>query len=145
MIGEAPNGTIVRKEAKTEIVALKPDVVEHGTRYSVVYEFDSATSTAAYEKYLMDVIAPAIPTNSTVKIQGYTDSIGEKDYNLKLSQERAADVRAILQSALTKAGRTDVKFEVVSHGDSSQSQFSNTLPEQRFFNRTVLIDIAPSK
>jgi len=45
---------------------------------------------------------------------------------------------------LTKAGRKDVKFEVISFGEDTQaSPFNNTFPEERFYNRTVIIDIIP--
>lgn len=145
MIGDAKNGSTVREEAEAEIVLWVPPVEEHGKRYSVIYEFNNSETSAIYKKYLLDVVTPAIPAGATVKILGYSDSIGDISYNRMLSETRAADVRAIIQSGLTKAGRTDVMFEVEGHGEVlSESQFNNTLPEQRFYNRTVLIDIAPA-
>lgn len=146
MIGETPNGNTVRKVKQAEVVLWVNPVVEHGKRYSVLYEFDNSKATAAYEKYLMNVVTPAISSGATVVIQGYSDTIGDKTYNQQLSEARANDVRAIIQKGLTQAGRTDVKFDVKSHGEIiPQSQFSNTLPEERFYNRMVLIDIMPSK
>ena len=59
-----------------------------------------------------------------------------------MSQARANDVRTILETALAKSGRTDVKFEVMGYGeDSNHSPFNNKFPEERFYNRTVIIDI----
>lgn len=146
MIGEAQNGHTVRKVEKAEVVLWVNPVVEHGSRYSVIYEFDNSNATAAYEKYLRDVVTPAIPAGAKVVIQGYSDTIGDKAHNQRLSEARAADVKAIIQKGLTRAGRTDVRFEVRSHGELiPQSQFSNTLPEERFYNRTVLVDIIPQK
>jgi outer membrane protein OmpA-like peptidoglycan-associated protein len=61
---------------------------------------------------------------------------------MKLSQARANDVRNILESALAKSGRKDVKFDVSGFGeDPSHSPFNNKFPEERFYNRTVIIDI----
>lgn len=146
MIGEAENGSTVRKVARAEVVLWVNPVVEHGTRYSVIYEFDNSKATDAYKKYLLDVVTPAISKGATVLIQGYSDSIGDRAHNQQLSESRAADVKAILQNGLAQAGRSDVSFDVKSHGEViPQSQFSNTLPEERFYNRMVLIDIAPSK
>jgi len=59
-----------------------------------------------------------------------------------LSQARANDVRNIIERALAKSGRTDVKFEVSGYGeDLNYSPFKNEFPEERFYNRTVIIDI----
>jgi hypothetical protein len=49
-------------------------------------------------------------------------------------------------NGLTKAGRSDVKFEVHGFGeDEGLSPFENKFPEERFYNRTVIIDIIPQK
>jgi outer membrane protein OmpA-like peptidoglycan-associated protein len=77
-----------------------------------------------------------------VIIHGYTNVIGEGAYNQKLSIDRANDVKRIMASSLAKAGRTDVQFEVYGFGeDESLSPFENKYPEERFYNRTVIIDI----
>lgn len=146
MVGENKNGSKVREKVQAEVVLWVTPVVEHGKRYSVLYEFDNSKANAAYEKYLLDVVTPAVSAGATVRIQGYSDTIGDRAHNLQLSEARAANVRAIIQNGLTKAGRTDVKFDVRSHGEEiPQSQFSNSLPEERFYNRTVLIDIIPQR
>jgi len=146
MIGDNQNGSTVKKEARAQVVEWVTPVIEHGKRYSVIYEFDQSIAISSYEKYLLDVVTPAISSGATVKIQGYSDTIGDSDYNQKLSMARAENVRSIIQSGLTKAGRTDVKFDIKGYGEMiSQSQFKNTLPEQRYYNRTVLIDITTVK
>lgn len=59
-----------------------------------------------------------------------------------MSQARTNDVKDILGDALAKSGRTDVKFEVSGYGeDTSHSPFDNKFPEERSYNRTVIIDI----
>ena len=46
----------------------------------------------------------------------------------------------------TPSGRTDVKFEVYGFGeDQNLAQFGNDSPEERFYNRSVIIDIIPPK
>jgi outer membrane protein OmpA-like peptidoglycan-associated protein len=146
LIGETQDGRTISKVARADVVQWVTPVVKHGQRFSVIFEFDQSKTNAAYEKYLLDVVTPAISDGATVRIQGYSDSIGDKDYNQKLSEARAENVRSIIQNGLTKAGRKDVKFDVKGHGALiSESNFKNTLPEQRFYNRTVLIDIIPAR
>lgn len=43
---------------------------------------------------------------------------------------------------MQQLGRTDVKFEMTGFGeDSNYAPFKNEFPEERFYNRTVIIDI----
>jgi hypothetical protein len=49
-----------------------------------------------------------------------------------------------MEASLVKAGRTDVTFEVTGYGeDEKTSPFENKFAEERFYNRTVIIDIIP--
>ena len=113
-------------------------------RFSVIYEYDESKAIGIYEKYLTDVVIPKIPIGATVIIHGYTDIIGDEEYNQILSTERANDVQSIMQKALLKIGRTDVIFDVFGFGeDNNLSPFENKYPEERFYNRTVVIDIVP--
>ena len=142
LTGQTKSGKVVIKETTAHIVLWEPAKIEEGLRYSVIYEFDESKVISIYEKYLTEVVAPKIPANGTVIIHGHTDIIGDDAHNLALSQARANDVRNILESALTKLGRNDVKYEVSAYGeDQNQSPFNNKYPEERFYNRTVIIDI----
>ncbi|TRX42788.1 OmpA family protein [Flavobacterium restrictum] len=142
LIGQSKTGKVINKETTTHIALWEPAKIEEGLRYSVIYEFNESKAISIYEKYLIDVIAPKIPANGNVIIQGYTDIIGEDTYNQKLSLARANDVKNILESALAKLGRTDVTFDIKGYGeDLNHSPFKNEYPEERFYNRTVIIDI----
>jgi outer membrane protein OmpA-like peptidoglycan-associated protein len=144
MLGNAKNGNLVKREQNVHMVLWKPPTDEEGTRYSVLFEFDESKSNAIYTKYLREIVAKQIPLGGTVVVHGHTDIIGEPDYNEKLSVARAEDVRTILQNALAESGRTDVTFQVYGFGeDEDVSPFENKFPEERFHNRTVLIDIYP--
>jgi outer membrane protein OmpA-like peptidoglycan-associated protein len=146
MIGKNKSGNTVKKEATMHMVLWTPPQEEQGMRYSVIYEFDESNVIPLYVKYLTEIVTPKIPKGAKVIIHGHTDVIGEEAYNLKLSQERANDVKTIIENALTKAGRSDVKFEVVGFGENLETaEFDNKLPEGRFYNRNVVIDIIPSK
>ena len=98
-----------------------------------------------YEKYLTEVVTPKIPLGATVLIKGHTDIIGEEVYNQGLSLARANDAKNMIVNALAKTGRNEVKFEVSGFGENeNNSPFENKTPEERFYNRTVIIDIIPA-
>ena len=145
MIGQTKSGKVIKKENKVHMVLWTPAINEEGMRFSVLYEFDNSKSIPLYRKYITEIVAPRVPKGGKVIIHGYTDIIGGEDHNKKLSLARANDVKGILESALTKSGNKNVQFEVLGFGeDETVSPFANKLPEQRFYNRTVIIDIVPN-
>jgi outer membrane protein OmpA-like peptidoglycan-associated protein len=141
MTGETSTGKTIRKESSVSLLKVA-DATQQGLRYSILFDFDRSKSVDAYEKFLADVVAPLVPENGTVIIHGHTDIIGEDAYNHILSQDRAKGAQAILQRALNAAGKKGVRFETYGFGeDVSMSPFENNLVEERFYNRTVIIDI----
>jgi hypothetical protein len=82
------------------------------------------------------------PAHAKVIIHGYTDVIGEVDYNQKLSVKRAKDVESTLKNSMINLGTTGVTFKVNGLGENEKTApFENILPEERAYNRTVIIDI----
>ena len=145
MTGETRKGAPIRKE-KTVHLIRQDETVSKALRYSILYDFNKANSIASYDKFLTDVVAAAITDGSTVMIHGHTDKIGDEEHNMKLSKERANDVQTILQREVTKAGKSNVRFEALGFGeDENNAPFENNVPEERFYNRTVIIDIIPVK
>jgi outer membrane protein OmpA-like peptidoglycan-associated protein len=146
VIGKSVSGKTVENDTTVHLVLWTPPVNEEVTRFSILYEFNDSKAIAMYEKYITEVIIPKIPNGAKVIIHGYTDIIGDATYNQKLSLERAADVRHIMEHALAGKGRTDVSFEIFGFGeDQNLSMFKNDFPEERSYNRTVIIDIIPQK
>jgi len=142
MIGTTKDGKKVEKETNAHIVLWTASTVEEVMRFSVPFNFDESKSIAMYNKYLTKVVMPKIPKGAKVIVHGHTDVIGDEAYNQKLSEARANDVKNILQKALFNAGRTDVTFEVSGSGENQKlAPFENKYPEERFYNRTVIIDI----
>lgn len=144
MLGQTKNGNVIKEETDVHLVLWSPPEDQEVMRFSIIYEFDESKAITLYEKYLTDVVVPKISKDASVIIHGHTDNIGIESYNKLLSISRANDVRNIIQHALWKAGRNDVKFEVFGLGeDALLSPFENKFPEERFYNRTVIIDIVP--
>lgn len=144
LVGITKGGKTVKKTTHAHMVLWNPPVDQEVMRFSVLYEFDDSKAIGIYEKYLTEVVAPKIPKGGTVILHGYTDIIGDEEHNHDLSHARAQDVKGILEKALARANRTDVTFEVYGFGeDPSFSPFENKYPEERFYNRTVVIDLVP--
>jgi outer membrane protein OmpA-like peptidoglycan-associated protein len=80
-----------------------------------------------------------------VTIHGHTDIIGNEQHNQKLSEERATEVKRILVKYTKGFPDRKVQFEVMGLGEQEAlSPFDNKLPEERFYNRCVIIDITPT-
>ena len=145
MLGTTKAGNPVKKEGYVSFMRNdEPD--QEGLRYSILFDFDQSKTIASYEKFLTDIVAPLITENSTVIIHGHTDIIGDEKYNRGLSEERAMSTQQIIEKALATVGKHGVKFETHGFGeDTTMMPFENNYPEERFYNRTVIIDIMPSK
>ena len=142
MTGTTKTGKVINQESTMLLTPYVAPVVQESIRFSVIYEFNESKAISIYDKYLTEIVAPKIPQNGTVIITGHTDIIGEVDYNKNLSLARANDVKSILEKSLAASGRTDVKFQVRGEGENEKlAPFENKYPEERFYNRTVIIDI----
>ena len=71
----------------------------------------------------------------TIKITGYTDSIGDAAYNQKLSQARAES----LKKALVKLGISPQRLETAGGGASNPVASNKTL-QGRALNRRVELE-----
>ena len=146
MLGKAKNGKTILRDTTLSMVLWTPSENEMGMRFNVIYEFNNSEAIKAYDKYLTEVVTPKIPLNAKVIIHGHTDNIGDANNNKTLSIARANDVREILEKSLANAGRKDVKIQAIGFGENDDdSPFNNNYPEERFYNRTVIIDIIPAK
>jgi outer membrane protein OmpA-like peptidoglycan-associated protein len=143
MLGQTKSGHSVKKEGAVHLVR-RDEPKPEGLRFSILFEFDQSKTVATYERFLQEMVVPLIAEGSTVIIHGHTDVIGEEDYNLKLSRNRAQDAQRVIERALSKSGKRGVTFESFGFGeDVSLAPFDNNLAEERFYNRTVIIDIVP--
>jgi outer membrane protein OmpA-like peptidoglycan-associated protein len=123
------------KETNTEVqIDLNADVL---------FDFDKADVLPKAEETLTkaaDIIKTRGPKGS-VRVEGYTDSKGDDNYNMKLSLRRAESIRDWL---VKKGGLSGVKFETKGFGET-QPVASNTnpdgsdSPEGRAKNRRVTI------
>jgi len=145
MIGQTKRGNVIRKESSVRLIRRDEPQTE-AIRFSILFDFDKSRTVDTYEKFLTNVVTPLIPSNSIVVIHGHTDIIGQEEYNAILAYQRAEGTREIMERALQKAGKFNVAFETLDYGeDIEYAPFNNKYPEERFYNRTVIIDIIPEK
>ena len=112
---------IVEKPVNTTVVNDKDVVKEmiNDKYYSVYFDFNKATpienSTAA-----IDVVLAYLRKNSSASLDilGYADQVGTSDYNEKLSNARANNVKTIFE----KAGIASSRLNVIPHGADTSIQ-----------------------
>lgn len=146
MTAKTDSGLTVDRLSNVHIVGWTPAETIETMRFSIIYEFNKSKAVDIYEKYLLDIVTPKITDGAVVQIHGYTDIIGGEENNQKLSLARANNVKDILEKGLSKAGIQHVTLEASGLGeDQKTAPFNNKYPEERAYNRTVLIDIIPRK
>lgn len=142
MTGTLKDGSVLKKESTLNLQKAVGNVNENGYRFSILYEFDQAKSIGTYEQFLTKVVGPYLTDRASVTIHGHTDMIGEEAYNQKLSEERAQGTQKILENYLKGFPGRKVTFESTGYGEQEVfAPFDNNLPEERFYNRCVIIDI----
>jgi outer membrane protein OmpA-like peptidoglycan-associated protein len=144
LLGQTKSGKFVKKETTVHLVR-RNESVKEAVRFSILFEFDRSKTIASYETLLTDVVTPLIPDSSTVIIHGHTDIVGTEEYNDSLSSRRAEDAQTIIEGAISKSGKRGITFQTFGFGENLQyAPFDNNFPEERFYNRTVIIDIVPN-
>lgn len=140
MGGTTRNGQAIHKTTRLSLPPVPASAA--GTRYAVLFDFNSFKALTGNRQFLENTIAPLVTDSSTVIIHGHADIIGNEIRNRSLSNNRVNEARHLLEAALNAKGRKGVKFEYYGFGqDKIMSPFGNQLPEERFYNRTVIIDI----
>lgn len=103
-------------------------------KYSLIlFDFDKADLNAENQRILEQLVLPNIGVGSRVRIIGYTDRIGNDEYNRKLSKERAETVRAFLSQRAKDATYT------ASGVGRSAAIFPQEQPIGRQLSRTVQV------
>ncbi|MDR6764097.1 OOP family OmpA-OmpF porin [Flavobacterium sp. 2755] len=121
-IKNMPEKQVIVEKPVTNNVVNDRDVVKdliNDKYYSVYFDFNKATpienSTAA-----IDVVLSYLRKNpsASLDIIGYADQVGKADYNEKLSNARAENVKKIL----TQAGIASSRLNVVAAGSDTSIQ-----------------------
>lgn len=125
-----------RLRATTPVAVSKTQNAFEVSRLSlIVFDFDRAEMGEADKTLLKRFVQDAVIRPSSVAyITGTTDKLGEAAYNLELSQARANVVREHLQRI-----QPAITINSARGTGASVLPFDNTLPEGRYYCRTVSI------
>ncbi len=106
------------------------------TLRDVMFEVDSAQLRAGAEQRLQPLVnyLSAMP-NTTIRIEGHTDSTGGEEYNNRLSRERAQSVA----SALVAQGISGNRIQTVGYGFSKPIASNNTVSGREQNRRVEII------
>jgi len=95
-------------------------------RYNLILFDFASPALNEQNKRIAEFIRRRISSDALVSITGYTDRIGEAEFNQKLSQDRANTTATALSVPLQNA-----------KGVGESELYNNDLPEGRFYCRTV--------
>ncbi len=143
MRGVSKEGLELTRESS---ITIRPELLleRNILHFSILFDINMFDIPIVYERYLQDHIAPFIPENANVIVHGHTDIIGNPAHNHALSLQRANKAKEVIESALNSLGITGTSFEVYGFRELiEETPYPNRFPEQRFYNRTVIIDIVP--
>ena len=136
-----------KQEAKLrqQMAGTGVDVVRKGDNITldmpgnVTFALNSAQLNPQFDPVLDKVAATLVEYNQTmIQVAGHTDSTGSRDYNMKLSEQRAMSVKNYLASRGVPANRM-----VTVGAGPDYPVASNDTPEGRAQNRRVEITIVP--
>lgn len=102
----------------------------------IVFDYDRADISAQNQEMMRRVVTSATAKGSTATIIGSTDRLGEFDHNMELSVSRAKSVENFVRSIAPGLQINEVKGV-----GPNPSLFDNSLPEGRFYCRTVTLQI----
>lgn len=111
------------------------DMVKGHEWDSIHFEFDKAEIKKDYHPLLEEIAAfLAKNTQARIVLQGHTDNLGSREYNLKLSHRRASNVR----NYLVKMHNVDPARITLTGFGADMPVSTNTTPEGRATNRRVV-------
>jgi len=122
-------------ELKKEAAAVEKELIEKGrARIDIKFDFNKAVVKPQYHDELQKFadVLKAHPELHVV-IEGYTDSVGDDAYNLKLSEKRAASVRKYL---IKKFGVDESRVSSKGYGETKPID-TNKTAKGRANNRRV--------
>lgn len=141
LINKAGGQTVTEE---TEFTLYKETDEVIGQRYTILFNYAQEEAVKQYEKTIRTKIADRIPDKGfRTIIHGHTDNLGQTNTNRRIAIDRANETKGILDNEF-KNDSKNVPVESIGFGENmTPSTFDNSLPEGRFYNRNVTIDIVP--
>jgi outer membrane protein OmpA-like peptidoglycan-associated protein len=103
----------------------------------ILFPFGSDQAGPVNERVMRDYVYGRIFSTSDIIVTGHTDIVGLFDFNVKLSMRRATTVKNGIQK---QSGGKFKSMNVTGVGPDNPL-YPNDIPEGRFYNRTVNVQI----
>ena len=131
----------VLEEAKTESSKREQEVLVLSFKSDFWFDFDSAVLKRGGHREI-DKVAEILNRypQTIIQVEGHTDSVGDENYNLKLSERRAMTVK----NALVARGINPSRIETIGFGEAKPIADNNDAGGHQL-NRRVEIVIVPIK
>ncbi len=125
---------VMQAKVRDRIVSTGTDSTDE--KYSLIlFPFDSPNAGPLNERIMKDYVYSRIFPSSTVQVIGHTDVVGLYEHNQKLSERRSNTVFEGIKRT-TKGTYGTLNTRGVGE---DEPLYDNTLPEGRFYNRTVQV------
>lgn len=139
---DASRKTLVLNDTHLTIERLikeNQELKNHALNFDVQFRTNSIDIEKQYKKHLAD-LATALHTtpNMEVEVAGYTDRMGDENYNMELSKQRAEHVKEYL----VQHGIEKERITTLAHGESQPLHPEENL-ENNFFDRRVSVYLRP--
>ncbi|MBB3105934.1 outer membrane protein OmpA-like peptidoglycan-associated protein [Psychrobacter luti] len=111
--------------------------IENPVQFNVFFDFDSKdVKEINYSE--LDAIANFLQSypKTNLVLEGHTDSKGPKNYNLKLSQSRAKNVKDIL---VDRYGLEAMRLSVIGYGETMPIDTNDTVQGRQNNRRVVVV------
>jgi outer membrane protein OmpA-like peptidoglycan-associated protein len=139
----AGNSVTAHNAIKLEQRRIEREKQQELEKFSLIlFAFDES-ELGSKNKRTLGLVAESFRKKPAQKLSivGYTDELGESSHNNELSRRRAAEAKDELMRALTKRGLKFPENTVIDGKGSREKLYDNSLPEGRFFSRTVNITV----
>lgn len=141
------NVVTARNAIKLEQKRIEREKQQELEKFSLIlFAFDESRLGAKNERTLglvAESFKKAKPGN--LSIVGYTDELGDVNHNDELSRRRASEASGELERALKARGLMIPDNVLIDGKGSREKLYDNSLPEGRFFSRTVNITVEHGK
>lgn len=112
-------------------------------RFSMIGFGYSSADLTDNNQVIADIAVLRLRDESEVDVIGHSDRLGNDDFNMRLSQRRAASTADYMNEELTKRPFIQKQIDKNNARGVGESKllYNNDLPEGRFYSRTVRIKI----
>ncbi|SDJ32332.1 OmpA family protein [Natribacillus halophilus] len=126
-------------------MTMEEDEVSTQVPNDILFDFDESELKSDAEETIDELIDEfdQLPDDTIIHINGHTDNVGDEDYNMELSEERAESVLDYIEE---NSDTSDLQFETFGYGETEPLETEADDEEaERMENRRVEIVINPDE